>query len=78
MPTLKARKVKIIEFKLLRIINKDEAEFFVRCEKGTYIRSLIRDLGRQLGVLGHVSSLNRESVGIFLRNNRFLLIKSKK
>jgi len=78
IPNLKARKVKIIEFKLLQIINKDEAEFFVRCEKGTYIRSLTRDLGRKLGVLGHVSSLNRESVGIFFKKQSISLDKIKK
>ena len=78
VPNLKARKVKIIEFKLLRIINKDEAEFFVRCEKGTYIRSLTRDLGRELGVLGHVSSLNRESVGIFFKKKSISLDQIKK
>ena len=78
MPTLKARKVKIKEFKLLRILNKDEAEFFVRCEKGTYIRSLTRDLGRELGVLGHVSSLNRESVGIFFKKQSISLDQIKK
>ena len=78
IPNLKARKVKIIEFKLMQIINKDEAEFFVRCEKGTYIRSLTRDLGRKLGVLGHVSSLNRESVGIFFKKQSISLDKIKK
>jgi len=78
VPTLKARKVKIIEFKLLRIINKDEAEFFVRCEKGTYIRSLTRDLGRELGVFGHVSSLKRESVGVFFKKQSISLDQIKK
>jgi tRNA pseudouridine55 synthase len=35
----------------------------VRCGRGTYIRSLARDLGRSLGTGGHLSSLRRTRVG---------------
>ncbi len=35
------------------------------CGKGTYVRSLARDLGRALGALGHVSALRRSRVGPF-------------
>jgi len=35
------------------------------CGKGTYVRSLARDLGRALGALGHVSALRRDRVGPF-------------
>jgi tRNA pseudouridine55 synthase len=35
------------------------------CGKGTYVRSLARDLGRALGCLGHVSALRRTRVGPF-------------
>ncbi len=66
-PELKKRKVTIFKFILKKIISKDEAEFFVKCTKGTYIRSLARDLGNELGVLGHVSMLKREEVGTFLK-----------
>ena len=44
-PELKKRKVTIFKFILKRIISEDEAEFFVKCTKGTYIRSFARDLG---------------------------------
>jgi tRNA pseudouridine55 synthase len=37
----------------------------VTCGKGTYVRSLARDLGRKLGCLAHVSSLRRVAVGPF-------------
>ena len=66
-PELKKRKVTIFKFILKRIISEDEAEFFVKCTKGTYIRSLARDLGNELGVLGHISMLKREEVGTFLK-----------
>ncbi|MCA3574674.1 MAG: tRNA pseudouridine(55) synthase TruB [Aestuariivirga sp.] len=43
----------------------DHATFEVTCGKGTYIRSLARDMGRALGTVAHVSSLRRIEVGPF-------------
>ena len=37
----------------------------MRCGKGTYIRSLARDLGRRFGCGGHIGSLRRLSIGSF-------------
>ncbi len=37
----------------------------IRCGKGTYIRSLARDLGQALGTGGHLQSLRRTEVGAF-------------
>ncbi|MDR0837190.1 MAG: tRNA pseudouridine(55) synthase TruB [Propionibacteriaceae bacterium] len=37
----------------------------VECSSGTYIRALARDLGRDLGVGGHLTSLRRLRVGAF-------------
>jgi tRNA pseudouridine55 synthase len=42
-----------------------EVVFRVRCGKGTYVRSLARDLGEALGVGAHLSSLRRLRVGRF-------------
>ncbi len=39
--------------------------FLVRCSKGTYIRTLCADIGRRLGVGGHLSRLTRLRVGPF-------------
>ncbi len=41
----------------------------VDCHQGTYIRSLVRDLGYRLECGAHVSALRRESVGGFLVSN---------
>lgn len=41
------------------------AEIFVHCSKGTYIRSLARDLGAALGVGAYMSNLIRLSTGPF-------------
>lgn len=40
-------------------------KFEVSCSKGTYIRSLIHDLGQDLGVGGYLTSLRRTVVGDF-------------
>ena len=40
-------------------------EVIVHCGKGTYIRSLARDLGKQLGCGGYITSLRRLQVGCF-------------
>ncbi len=62
---LAARPVVIETLKLLDTPDPDHASFEVACGKGTYIRSLARDLGRALGCLGHVSALRRVAVGPF-------------
>ncbi|MHB1160570.1 MAG: tRNA pseudouridine(55) synthase TruB [Chloroflexota bacterium] len=41
------------------------ASILVRCSKGTYIRSLARDLGERLGVGGHLGALVRTASGPF-------------
>jgi tRNA pseudouridine(55) synthase len=37
--------------------------FSVHCSKGTYIRSLVYDLGRELGSVAHMTSLRRDAIG---------------
>jgi len=43
----------------------DSATFVVTCSKGTYVRSLARDLALALGTVGHVSMLRRTQAGPF-------------
>lgn len=62
--TLEPREV-IIHDLVLTSLNQNEASFTVFCGKGTYIRSLGRDLARRLGTAGHISALRRLSVGKF-------------
>ena len=45
----------------------DTAEFEAECGKGTYVRSLARDIGRALGCFGHIKALRREAVGAIQR-----------
>jgi tRNA pseudouridine55 synthase len=62
---LKARRVMIDRFELVGRPDPDHALFRVTCGKGTYVRSLARDLARALGTLGHVGALRRTAVGPF-------------
>lgn len=39
--------------------------FTVTCSKGTYVRSLVHDLGERLGCLGYLSALERTRIGEF-------------
>ena len=61
----KYRPIKIYGLILRNIINNDSAEFEVKCGKGTYVRSLARDLAEKLNTKGHIISLRRLSVGSF-------------
>jgi len=61
-PEMVARPITIEELRLLTS-GSDQADFEVICGKGTYIRSLARDMGRALGCLAHVSALRRVQVG---------------
>jgi tRNA pseudouridine55 synthase len=56
-----------IEIHSLRIVDAaaDEATFEAECGKGTYVRAMARDLGRDLGCHGHVVALRRAAVGPF-------------
>ena len=56
-----ARPITIYEFELLEF-RGDEADFQVRCSKGTYIRTLVDDLGQLLGCGAHVKVLRRTQV----------------
>ena len=62
---LKPRPVEIFEFIITEQPDNDHAVFEVECGKGTYVRSLARDLGRLLGTYGHVSALRRTACGPF-------------
>ena len=64
LPELELRPV-VVDRLELRDADAGSATFFVACGKGTYIRSLARDLAVALGTVGHVSRLRRLSVGPF-------------
>jgi tRNA pseudouridine55 synthase len=69
---LKARKVVIDSLKLVNT-TPDTATFKVTCSKGTYVRSLARDIAQSLGTVGYVKSLRRLLAAPFSEEKSILL-----
>lgn len=60
----KARKIHIYELEVL-YFDENGAKLRIRCSKGTYIRTLVDDIGEALGTYAAVSVLTRTRVGVF-------------
>jgi tRNA pseudouridine55 synthase len=58
------RRVRVHALELLQC-TADSLELRIRCSKGTYIRTLVEDIGRALGCGAHVSALRRTVSGAF-------------
>jgi tRNA pseudouridine55 synthase len=69
-----ARQVTIFELELLGF-NAPLADIRVRCSKGTYVRTLVEDIGELLGCGAHVAGLRRVGLGPF-DNPRMLDIET--
>ena len=62
---MEARPTQVREFEITRF-EGDEIDFRISCSKGTYIRSLARDLGELLETGAYMKSLCRTRIGNFL------------
>jgi len=49
----------------LSAYDRSELQFTVTCSKGTYIRTLVEDIAKEMGTLGHVVALRRTAVEPF-------------
>lgn len=58
------RRIRIFELRLRRLCGA-ELGFDAVCSKGAYMRTLVEDIARAMGTLGHVQALRRTSVGPF-------------
>ena len=67
--TMKARRVNILSLSIRHSRGKDEdvdqIALSATVSKGTYVRSLARDIARALGTVGHVTMLRRTRAGPF-------------
>ncbi len=68
------RKVQIYEIKILDEFDfldqsNPSFRFYVRASKGTYIRTLAVDIGKELGYPAHMSKLTRVASGNFTKND---------
>ncbi len=71
---LKARQVEVFDLTLDQF-DTETATLTLHCGKGTYVRSLARDLCVDLSVCGHVTMLRREQVGAFATKSALTLEK---
>ncbi len=60
-----AREVEIGRLEIIDMPDENRTVFETECGKGTYVRSLARDMGRDLGCYGHISDLRRTEVSPF-------------
>ena len=66
--TLPPRKVTVYRFDVLATrheAERIELDAVIECSSGTYVRALARDLGKALGIGGHLAALRRTTVGPF-------------
>ncbi len=67
---LSPRKIRVHDFEVFETdLASARFTFRVHCTKGTYVRSLARDLGEMLGTGAHLESLRRTGAGIFSIDN---------
>ena len=70
---LPVREIEIYDLKLVSDIKNNE--FYIKCHvsKGTYIRSLVRDIGYALGTVATMTELERTKLGKFGLENTYTL-----
>ncbi|MDI9356750.1 MAG: tRNA pseudouridine(55) synthase TruB [Chitinophagaceae bacterium] len=68
--TLKPRKITVSEFYITHL-QIPEIEFKIHCSKGTYIRSIARDIGENLQVGAYLSELSRTAIGNYSLTDAF-------
>jgi tRNA pseudouridine55 synthase len=71
--TLKSRLIHIESLKVLACPDENRTTFEVKCGKGTYVRSLARDIAQVLGTVGYASVIHRSQIGPFQEENALSL-----
>lgn len=75
--TRKARKVTINNINILKFLPPNSVEIEIECSKGTYVRTLCADIGKELGCGGHMATLVRTATGDFSINDSITLDELK-
>ena len=70
---LEPREVIIDALRVVDMPDSATTVFEAECGRGTYVRAIARDIGRDLGCYGHVISLRRTRVGPFHEDDSVLL-----
>ena len=75
---LEPRPVFIDTLRIMDHSSEGETVLEATCGKGTYVRAIARDMGRQLGCYGHVIALRRTRVGPFDESHAITLDELEK
>ena len=80
MPEMKARPVHVDDLRIVGGVEgiQNETTFEVDCGKGTYVRSLGREMGEKLRCFGHITMLRRIKCGPFCEKDTILLANLEK
>ncbi|RKD34481.1 tRNA pseudouridine(55) synthase TruB [Thermohalobacter berrensis] len=73
-----SREVTIYEISIIKIDKNKKILFDVECSKGTYIRTLCNDIGKELKTYGYMNFLLRTCVDIFKIEDSFTIDEIKK
>lgn len=74
--TIKSREITIYQLEILEFISHKEFILRVLSSKGTYIRSLVHDIGQKLGCGAYLTALQRTKTNDFkLNSNRYTTIQ---
>lgn len=68
----KARRITIFSIRFISL-SQDELQFEVHCSKGTYVRTLVEDIGRELCCGAHVTALRRTMVSPYQQGKMITL-----
>jgi tRNA pseudouridine55 synthase len=71
------RRIRIHDLRLLEA-HGNRLVFRVWCSKGTYVRTLVEDIARAAGTVGHTAALHRESVGAFRGEDMLALAEAER
>ncbi|MBQ1252074.1 MAG: bifunctional riboflavin kinase/FAD synthetase [Firmicutes bacterium] len=77
---LDSRSIEIYDLKLLEVYPEEKhprIRIAVKCSKGTYIRSLGRDIGEAMGTTAVIDRLNRSVSGMFNLENAYTMDQVK-
>ena len=72
----KSRSIKILSINFLNY-SSNILSFEIMCSKGTYIRTLVEDLGLKLNIFSYTQHLRRTKIGFFEENQMISLEKLK-
>ena len=75
---LNEREIEIFDLTFIETASPDKVILEASCSKGTYIRSLGRDIAEKLGSVGHISYLRRIKCGKFEEKDAISLEKLEK